>query len=269
MPKQYNPFNIHLQEYLCDRLSGLSPDKFRLLNSFEKLCITGKTKVTNFVRNKSLFTVLSVLTKVGINWGIYIVDESFDIETYAGIVESGDYKKSTSAIGKAMKEQKSFITNSKQFALLQNTMSNACHGTTHIYEKRFIDVQEGVTINVKENFKSYNILHPEVQSKKATEGSRIVVDIMRNLPNLIRICNDYNITLSDFILLNEMYYFSDKYYTKNDIEQKLGQGYPRLTRKLTDIGYLYEFNGQFNITTNGILLVGELLGKYLQYISTK
>ena len=266
MPKHFNPFNIHLLEYLCSRLSNIEPDKFRLLNTAERLAISTKSKLTNFVRKTNLFSVLSVLTKIGVNWGIYIIDEDFEIEKYPEIIKSGDYKVNIHSIGKTLKTQKSFLTSSKQFALLQNIMANSCHGDSNVYDNRFIKISSLVNKQTKEIFDSYNLMNPEVESRKATGGSLIMVSIMRNLPTLITACNDNNLTLQEFILLNEFYYKSDRYISKDEIENSFGKTYTKYTRKLTDMRLIFDMGNSYNISTNGIILIGDLMKRLLNCV---
>ena len=265
----YNPFNIFMQEYLCTRLSNLSSEQFRLLNSVEKSNILTKESIVKFVKKKSLFTILSVLTKVGVKWGIYIIDEDFNLDTYKQLVKNKDFASNHLAIKNAMKKSKSFITNSKYFAQLQNIIHNEGHGLEAVYERRFIEISENISSISRENFSSYNILHPEVEFKKASEGSLFMLDLFRNINSLKNKCIQRGITINDFILLCEYYYNSEKYYSAIEIVKVVGPRSERASKLLFKKGFLNYDNTLYNINTKGILLVGEIMADYLDKLYLK
>lgn len=259
----YNPFNPFIQEYLCDRLGNLTQEQYRSLSPSERNTIISKGKIINFVKKKSIFSVLSVLTKIGVNWGIYIVDEKFNIDDYKDLVDNGDFASSKSEIKKVINTQKSFITNSKFFAQTQNLIHNSLHGLEAVFERRFIKISESISYKIKDNFDSFSIVHPEVEYKKASEGSLFMLDLFRNLPKLKGIAQNIGITSDDFILLTEMYYNSEKYYTINDIKVIMGVGYEKNLKNLAKNDYIFCHDKQYNISTKGILIVGEVMSKFL------
>jgi len=259
----YNPFNPFIQEYLCDRLGNLTQEQYRSLSPSERNTIISKGKIINFVKKKSIFSVLSVLTKIGVNWGIYIVDEKFNIDDYKELVDNGDFASSNGAIKKVINTQKSFITNSKFFAQTQNLIHNSLHGLEAVFERRFIKLSESISKKIKDNFDSFSIIHPEVEYKKASEGSLFMLDLFRNLPKLKGIAQNIGITSDDFILLTEMYYNSEKYYSLNDIKIIMGVGYEKNLKNLAKNDYVFYHDKQYNISTKGILIVGEVMSKFL------
>lgn len=260
----YNPFNPFIQEYLCDRLSNLSQEQYRTLSPSERNTIISKGKIVNFVKKKSIFSVLSVLTKIGINWGIYIVDEKFDLDAYKDIVDNKDFASSNAEIKKVISTQKSFITNSKFFAQTQNLIHNSLHGLEAVFERRFIKMSEIISKKIKDNFDSFTILHPEVEYKKASEGSLFMLDLFRNLPKIKVIAQSIGISFDEFILLTEMYYNSEKTYSQNDIANIMGLGFDKNIKNLSKNDYVLAHNNQYNISTKGILIIGEIIGKYLE-----
>jgi|694.fasta_scaffold00239_79 hypothetical protein len=260
----YNPFNPFIQEYLCDRLSNLTKEQYRILSPSERNTIIKKGKIINFVKKKSIFSVLSVLTKIGVNWGIYIIDENFDLDAYKDIVDNKDFVSSNSDIKNVINSQKSFITNSKFFAQTQNLIHNSLHGLEAVFERRFIKISEIISKKIKDNFDSFTILHPEVEYKKASEGSLFILDLFRNLPKIKAILQNIGMTFDEFILLTEMYYNSEKYYTSHDIVSIVGAGFDKNIKNIVNNDYVFANNNQYNISTKGILIIGEIIGKYLE-----
>lgn len=262
----YNPFNSLIQEYLCSRLSNLTVEQYRLLSATERNLIYSKGKIISFVKKKGVFAVLSVLTKIGLNWGIYIIDNDFDADEFKELAEGKDFAGNMPTIKKALHEKKSFITNSKFFAHLQNMISNANHGLEVIWNRRFIKFSEKITSKVKDEFDNYSILHPEVEFKKASEGTLLMLEIMGSLPNITPHCRQHGLSMADFILLCKMYQFSEKWFDSGDVEKMYNSKYSKRLKVLSNGGYLNEYQKKYNITTKGVLFVGEIMNKVLDSV---
>ncbi len=93
-----------------------------------------------------------------------------------------------------------------------------------------------------------------------------MLDIFRNLPKLKSITQNIGINSDDFILLTEMYYNSEKYYTTSDIKSIMGESFEKNLKTLSNNDYIFCHNKQYNISTKGILIVGEVMSKFLDNI---
>lgn len=266
MNNGYNPFNSLMQEYLCERLSNLTSEQLRLLNESERSQIYKKSKIINFVKKKNPFQVLSILTKINLNWGIYIIDESFDIDEFKDLVEDKGFAGNIKAIRNALQKNKSFITNSKFFAHLQNMIVNAYHGLDVIWNRRFIKISDKVRTKVKDEFDNYSILSPEVEFKGASDGASLMLDIFRNIPHISDYCKQRGLTFTDFILLCEMYYKSENWYGTAEVDNIMNPKYSKRIKFLYNAGYLHGFQNKYNINTKGILFVGEVMSTLLDRV---
>jgi len=255
-----------MQEYLCERLSSLTVEQYRLLSANERSLIYSKGKIISFVKKKGVFSILSILTKIGLNWGIYIIDKDFEVDQFKDLVEQKDFTSNITTINKSLHEKKSFITNSKFFAHLQNMIANASHGLEVIWDRRFIKISEKIKTKVKDEFDNYNILHPEVEFKKASEGTLLMVELMGNLPNISSHCRQHGLTVADFMLLCKMYQHSEKWYGYGDVQTMYNLKYANRLKVLANGDFVNEFQKKYNINTKGILFVGEIMSKLLDSV---
>jgi len=267
--KIYNPINSVIQEYLVEKLCSLTPEQYRLLNEIEKKQLFTRGSVVTFVKKNQIFRTLSVLSKVGINWGIYIIDSDFDYDKYEQVVKNKEFLTSGTEIRKALQDKKAFITNNKFFIQIQNLLVNAYHGLDTIWDLRFIKMSKFVSRKTKNEFDSYSITSEEVEYKTATMGGMMMLDIFRNLSHLGSITKKHGLLPHEFIMLCEFYYNSAKYYTKKEVSEiQVGNDKKPFTTvsALEKKGFLIKDQKAFNISSNGCLVVGEIMSKFMSHL---
>lgn len=266
-PSINEPFNPFIAEYLCQRLASLSPDEYKSLNDSERASIYRTGKIKKFVKQKSIFTILNVLTKIGINWGLYIIDKSFDLQKFVEIYDDKSFVQRSNGIMNALREQKSFITDSKQFSNILTMITNASHGKAALWDRRYIEFSEHVSKKTKDNFDNYDILNEEVEYKKTSEGTRMLLQLFGNLPKLSRECKRNGITLTQFCILCKLRVYPDNYMSIDLISKDLGYNANKLVRELEEKSLINQTIKFYSINTSGILLTGRIFSDLLSNVT--
>lgn len=268
-PQRYEPFNPFIQEYMCKRLASLTEEEYKMLSTNERYSIFKVGKIRKFVKSKSIFHILSILTKIGINWGIYIIDKNFDLQRFNEIYEDKSCVHKLPAIKDALNEQKSFITDSQQFSEIMTLMTNSTHSNIANWDRRFIDFSEKISTKVKDTFDNFSLLTEEVDYKKASDGSKLLLNLFGNMTNTSLIVKQKGITLTQFSILCNLRTSKKRFVPIEDINDIIGFNSKKLMKILVDKQLVTELNKTFNISTNGILLTGRIFSEILDNVEVK
>jgi len=174
--------------------------------------------------------------------------------------------KHSSAINNALREQKSFITDSKQFAHTSTMMTNAAHGKSALWDRRYIEFSEKISKKVKDNFDNYDILNDEMDYKKTSEGTRLLLQLFANLPKLSKSCKRNGITISQFCILCKLRIYADNYLSVDDISKDLGYPVNKIVHDLKERNYINVSSKFCNLNPSGILLTGRIFSEILDGI---
>lgn len=260
----YNPFNPLMQEYIFKKLTSLNSEQLRCLSAYESFNIFKNHKnLLKYIKSKNPFSLLSTLTKVGIKWGIYIVDKDFKMSEYESFKANKDFVNDSKKIRETMLASNSFLTNSKQFSIIESMLVNSYHGKDVVWDRRFVDISNRINRKLKTELDSYSILSNEGNYKQASEGSRILMSLFSNLPRLTLICKQNGININDFIILNNLAKEPNKYFTWDEIK---GMSVKSSTLNLVKYKFIDEYKKTYNISTKGIIFTSKITSTLLDSI---
>lgn len=259
-----DPINPLMQEYIVGILSSLSDEQYRLLNDNEKLAVYKKGRILKFLKTSRLYTILSLLTKVGMEWGFYIIDKDFDLGKMEDIAKNSEKSNKIFEINKLMKRSRSFITNSKKFAELQSLIISASHGKETQWDRRFIEVSRRITKKLNVELDNYDILTDAKEFKATYDGYEICIDFFKNLPKLNSILSQYGLRISDFVILSQFAKEPDNFFEIKDLTSIVGNVKTHIKRLKTSDFISGEKSMQIN--TKGTVFYAKVIGQYLYNI---
>lgn len=139
MPKRKKVFfDVKFNEWLFNQLVNLTPEQRQTLNANELRKLRNKTAVRAFVNMENLEKLLSICTKVGIEWNLSFFESGFKIGplVHKAYRQYSIQGKPAEVIDE-MFLKKIFVINSRDVAISMAIMSVNCHSENYIINPHF------------------------------------------------------------------------------------------------------------------------------------